>query len=146
MRKIKSKRQKPQTFPWRMKKWWQISWNWCVWARCVEEEQSLDARERNENPFWNQYRKRIFLCNTRVFRDCIKSRASCQGQLLKHLKENFWKKFLSVFQDWKFHLRESRELSRENLYLPLTTGPSTREQVANLSREKHEIPKFWKIF
>ena len=41
----------------------------------------------------------------------------------------FWKKFLSVFRDWKSHSRGSHELSRENLYVPPATGPSTSEQV-----------------
>ena len=44
--------------------------------------------------------------------------------------QKFWKNLLSVFRDWKSHSRGSRELSRENLCVPLVTGPSTREQVA----------------
>ena len=71
-------------------------------------------------------------------------------QVTRTSRQNTWKrnlkKFLIVFRDWKFHSRESRELSRENLCVPLAIGPSTREQVANLSREKHEILNFWKIF
>ena len=63
----------------------------------------------------------------------------------KTLKRKLWKKnILSVFHDWKFHSWESHELSRENLYVPLVTGPSIREQVTNLSREKHENPNFEK--
>ena len=82
------------------------------------------------------------LCKTRDFRDWDKSPVPA----IRTLKRKLWKKFLSVFHNWKFHSRESRELSRENLYVPLATGPSTGEQVANLSREKHENPIFWKIF
>ena len=67
------------------------------------------------------------------------------GPTTRTLKRKLWKNFLSVFRNWKFHSRESRELSRENLYVPLATGPSTREQVVNLSHEKHENPIFWKI-
>ena len=52
------------------------------------------------------------------------ARTSCQNTKKKTLKN-----FLSVFRDWKFHSRESHELSRENLCVPLTTRPSTREQV-----------------
>ena len=48
----------------------------------------------------------------------------------KHSKTEFWKKFLSVFRDWKIYPWGSRELSRENLWVTLATGPSTREQVA----------------
>ena len=48
----------------------------------------------------------------------------------KHSKTEFWKKFLTVFRDGKVYPRESHELSRENLWVTLATGPSTREQVA----------------
>ena len=51
------------------------------------------------------------------------SRQNTQGQ-------KFEKIFLSVFRDWKVYPRVSRELSRENLWVTLATGPSTREQVA----------------
>ena len=54
----------------------------------------------------------------------------------KHLKHKFWKICLSVFRDWKFYPQGSREVSRKNLCVPLTTGTSNREQVAKLSREK----------
>ena len=62
----------------------------------------------------------------------------------QNTKKKSLENFLSVFRDWKFHSRESRELSRENLCVPLTTRPSTRKQVANLSHEKHESPNFEK--
>ena len=66
------------------------------------------------------------------------------GPAARTLRRTLWKKFLSVFHDWKFHLRESRELCCKNLCVPLATRPSTHEQVANLSREKHEILNFEK--
>ena len=63
------------------------------------------------------------LCKTRVFRGW--------GKLLdtpaKTLQAKSFEKFLSIFCDWKSHSRESRELSRENLCVPLATGPSTHE-------------------
>ena len=43
--------------------------------------------------------------------------------------QKIWKNLLSVFRDWKSHLQGSRELTRENLYVPLATKPFTREQV-----------------
>ena len=46
--------------------------------------------------------------------------------------QKFWKNLLSVFHDWKSHSRGSRELSRENFCVPLSTGPSTREQVSKI--------------
>ena len=69
------------------------------------------------------------------------ARTSRQNTKKKNLEN-----FLTVFRDWKFHSWESCKLSCENLYVPLTTGPSTHKQVANLSREKHENPNFEKYF
>ena len=47
----------------------------------------------------------------------------------KHSRTKILKNFLSVFRNWKVYPRVSRELSRENLWITLATGPSTREQV-----------------
>ena len=55
------------------------------------------------------------------------------GQAAKTLKDKIVKIFLSVFCDWKVYLRGSRELSRENLCVPLATRPFTREQVAKIN-------------
>ena len=52
-------------------------------------------------------------------------------------KTKILKIFLSVFRNWKFYPRGSREVSRKNLCVPLATRPSTCEKVARLSREKH---------
>ena len=121
-----------------------------VWERHGEFESFSEKEEDEQSEMFEGKLKRFknwpILCKTRDFRDWIKSRSSHQGQPPEHLKENFWKNFLSVFRDWKFHSRESRELSHENLYVPLATGPSTREQITNLSREKHEKLDFWKKF
>ena len=51
----------------------------------------------------------------------------------KTLKDKIVKNFLSVFCNWKVYPRESRELSRENLYVTLATGPFTREQVTKIN-------------
>ena len=51
--------------------------------------------------------------------------------------QKFWKNLLSVFYDWKSHLRGSWELSREILCVPLATGPFTREQVAKTNPQAH---------
>ena len=81
--------------------------------------------------------KTDLLCKTRDFRDWFKLRASRQGKSRDSLKPKFLKIFLSVFQDWKFYLRGSREVSHENFCVPLATRPSTHEQVTRLSRKKH---------
>ena len=54
------------------------------------------------------------------------------GQAAKTLKDKILKNFLSVFRDWKVYPQGSRELSRENLWVTLATGPSTHEQVAKI--------------
>ena len=69
-------------------------------------------------------------CKTRDFRGWGKSPDSRQDYPPKHFKSKIWKNLLSVFRDWKSHSWGSRELSYENLCVPLATGPSTREQVA----------------
>ena len=72
-------------------------------------------------------------CQTHVFRDWGESPTSRQGKPPKHPKTKLWKNFLGVFRNWKVYLRGSCELSRENLCVPLTTGPFTREQVAKIN-------------
>ena len=59
------------------------------------------------------------------------------GQAAKTLKVKIMKNFLSVFRDWKVYPRGSRELSRENLCVPLATGPFTRKQVAKINPRAH---------
>ena len=49
------------------------------------------------------------------------------------LKDKIVKISLSIFHNWKVYPWGSRELSRENLYVPLATGPFTHEQVAKLN-------------
>ena len=66
-------------------------------------------------------------------------------QVAKNPWDKIWKICLSVFHDWKVYPGGSQEGSRETL-VNLTTGASTHEQVAQLSREKSKNPKFWKNF
>ena len=70
------------------------------------------------------------------------TKSSCQGKPRNTSKTRCLKIFLSVFRDWKVYPRGSRKLNRENLCITLATGPSTREQVATMSRETHENPDF----
>ena len=53
----------------------------------------------------------------------------------KTLKDKIVKNFLSVFRNWKVYPRGSRELSRENLCVPLATGPFTLKQVAKIDTQ-----------
>ena len=57
------------------------------------------------------------------------------GLAAKTLKDKIVKNFLSVFRDWKVYPWGSRELSRENLCVPLAIGPFTREQVAKINTQ-----------
>ena len=76
--------------------------------------------------------------NWKSFKNCLWNakhaffaiETSRQGKPPKHSKSKLWKNFLSVFRDWKVYSRGSRELSHENLCVPLAIGPFTREQVA----------------
>ena len=62
---------------------------------------------------------------------------SRQGKPPKHSKSKLWKKFLSVFRNWKVYPRGSCELSRENLCVPFAIGPFTHEQVAKINTRAH---------
>ena len=85
---------------------------------------------------WKRFKNRSYFCQTRDFRDLIESPHSRQSKPPKHTRTKFWKNFLSVFRDWKVYPRVSRELSRENLWVNLATGPSTREQVAKNDQQR----------
>ena len=108
-------------------------WRLEMGARSIWEGDSLERRwtvtiVQGKN--WKRFKNCSYFCQTRVFCDLIKSPHSRQFKPPKHLRTKIWKIFLSVFRDWKVYLRVSRELSRENLWVNLATGPSTREQVA----------------
>ena len=75
--------------------------------------------------------------NTRFSWLC-KSPESRQIHPPKHFKTKVLKNFLSVFHNWKSYSRESHERSRENLCVPLATGPSTREQVTKIDPRAHD--------
>ena len=79
---------------------------------------------------WKRFKNCSCCCQTRVFRDLIKSPHSRQFKPPRHSRTKIWKILLSVFRNWKVYPRVSREMSRENLWVTLATGPSTREQVA----------------
>ena len=46
------------------------------------------------------------------------TKLSRQGQSPEHSRQKFWKIYLCVFRDWKFYLRGSHKVSRENLWVP----------------------------
>ena len=91
--------------------------------------QWIVTKSRGKN--WKSLKKLSLKRKTCVFCDWNKS----PRQAAKTLKVRIVKKFLSVFRDYKVYSRGSRELSRENLCVPLTTGPFTREQVAKINTQ-----------
>ena len=66
-------------------------------------------------------------------------------QVARHLRQNFWKIFLSIFRDWKFHPQGSREGSCKNFWvssrlkLPLVNKP------LNWVARKLKTQNFWKF-
>ena len=85
------------------------------------------------------------MCFSRLNQVACKS----PGQAAKHLRDKILKICLSIFRDWKFYPRGSRERSHENFCLTLATRASTCEQVASMSRKKLknlDFEKFSKFF
>ena len=116
---------------WSLKMVTQSNWEGDSWKR-----RWIVTKSSREN--WKRFKNCPYFCQTRVFRDWSESPTSCQVKPPKHSKTKFWKNFLSVFRDWKVYPRGSRELSRENLWVTLVTGPSTREQVAKIDPQTHD--------
>ena len=99
----------------------------CEWVRADEKDNEQSQKDRGKN---KKFKNCPCMSKTRDFRDWNESPKSRQIKPPKHSRTKIWKIFLSVFRDWKVYPRVSRELSRENLWVTLATGPSTREQVA----------------
>ena len=108
-------------------------WGLKMDSQSVWKGESLERRwtvtnVRGKN--WKRFKNRSCFCQIRDFRDLIESPHIRQLKPPKHSRTELWKNFLSIFRDWKIYPRVSRELSHENLWVNLATGPSTREQVA----------------
>ena len=78
------------------------------------------------------------------FRDWVKSRANRQGQSPKHLRQKFWKIFLSVFRDWKFYPGESCKVSRKNLWVPSQLEPPPMNKSPDWATRNIKNPNFEK--
>ena len=101
-----------------------------VWERFSWERKWIVIKSSREN--WKDLKTDFKIQNTRFSR--LKWVANKSPELAaKTLKDKIVKNFLSVFRNWKVYPRESRELSHENLYVTLATGPFTREQVAKIN-------------
>ena len=131
------RQRKPIPFSWRLEKKWCRNGVWGMFGPVsVEREigKTVNKKSReNLKKFWKLSLKR----KTCVFWDWSELPTSRQGKLPKHSKTKLWKKFLSVFCDWKVYPWESRELSHKNLCVPLATGPFTCEQVTKNNTQAH---------
>ena len=122
------RQRKPIPFSWRswdemMQKWSLTSvWVSFSWERNGEDsEQSQKFEGKTEKVL-----KTVFETQNTCFSRLIQvARVTRQNTSSKKI----WKNLLSVFCDWKSHSWGSRELSQENLCIPLATRPFTREQV-----------------
>ena len=108
-----------------------------IWSDSVEREMGkiVNSHKNSRENTEKKFKKPSSKCKTRVFRDWNESPTSRQGKPPKRLKTKLWKNFLSVFRDWKVYPRGSRELSHENLYVPLAIGLFTCEQVAKINTQ-----------
>ena len=140
------KNRKAIPFPWGFEiemnqKWRFLRVTRWVWER-FEMWKTMNSHKNSREKLKCFKKNAQFAQNTRFSR---LSQVACQspGPAARTVERKLVKNFLSVFRDWKVYLRDSREVSRKNLCVPLATGPSTREHVANLSCEsmKNKILK-----
>ena len=127
------RQRKPIPFSWRLENKWSKNECFLKWdMECLREREMgkivnshKNLREKLKNNFKNcPYCAKHAFFATEVSRQKVTS-FTCQNTS----SQKFWKSLVSVFHNWKSHSRGSRELSHENLCVPLATGPSTREQV-----------------
>ena len=130
------RQRKPIPFSWRLEKEWCKNGDWDVWHgvfRSDSVEREMGKTVNSHKKIWGKTEKRFknwpSFCQTCDFRNWSESPTLAA----KTLKDKIVKNFLSVFRDWKVYPWGSRELSRENLCIPLATRPFTREQVAKIN-------------
>ena len=101
-----------------------------TWWVCERDEWTRKWIVKVNEGKLKSFLKLSLKCKTCDFRDWYESWTSCQGKLPKTFVTKFGKICLSVFRDWKVHPRGSHEGSHECFWVNLTTGASSREQVA----------------
>ena len=126
------RQRKPIPFSWRLGKKWCRNGVWGVFGSIsVEKEMGKTMNNhKNSREKLKKFKETVFETQNTRFSRLKQVANKSPGQVAKTLKVKIVKNFLSVFRDWKFYPRGSRELSCENLCVPLMTGPFTREQVA----------------
>ena len=105
-----------------------------VWERYFGEdnEQSLKLKGKLKK-FW----KTVLKTQNMRFSRLDQVASQLLGKPRNTKKKETWKISLSIFRDWKVYPRGSRELSRENLCVPLATRPFTCKQVAKINTRAH---------
>ena len=104
----------------------------------VSIERKMGKTVNNHNKSrekFEKFKKTIFETQNTRFSWLKQVANKLPGQAAKTLKVKIVKNFLSVFRDWKVYPQGSRELSHENLCVPLVTGPFTREQVTKINTQ-----------
>ena len=130
------RQRKPIHFSWRLEKKWCINGVWGVFGSVLVKKEmgkTVNSHKKSREKL-KKFKETVFETQNTCFSRLKQvARANCQ-QVARASHQNYQSQncenFLSVFRDWKFYPRGSRELNCENLCVPLMTGPFTREQVA----------------
>ena len=124
-----------------VKRWWRKMEDFCentvsLWERGTDKTMNSHNERGKTKKFLKLSWKRPLLCKTRDFHDWIELRTSRQCklpmQVAKNPYETFWEICLTIFHDWKVHLRVSHEGNRETVWvnsrleLPLTNQSPIR--------------------
>ena len=125
---------KTHTFSWWFWEEMKYQWGLKMGARSVWEGDSWERRwivTKVRGKTEKDLKTAPIFAKQRVFRDWRESPQSRQFKPPKHSRTKIWKIFLSVFLDCKVYSWVSRELSRENLYVPLASkSPKLTRELA----------------
>ena len=90
-----------------------------VWVSFSWERKWIVIKSSREN--WKSYKNCPYYAKHAFFVTKVSRQSVTRVNRQNTSSQKFWKNLLSVFRDWKSHLRGSCELSRENLCVPLAT-------------------------
>ena len=141
--KYLAKIRKPLPFSWSLKlKWWR--------KMNVFESDMVSLRESWKDKTMNSWKcsrenPNILKNWPNSAKHAIFAPGLCREQVARTLKTKILKNFLSVFCNWKFYPRGSREVSRENFcvppqldHLPVNKSPDwAARNIKNLNFEKY---------
>ena len=117
-----------------MQKWSLRSVTWSVWENSIEREMGRQwtvTKSSREN--WKGLKTKPIFATHAFFTTGVSRQQVAKTSRQNTQRQNCEKNFLSVFRDWKVYPRGGRKLSHENLYVPLATGPFTREQIVKIN-------------